>query len=426
MSDPSDHRSAGLKLFSLGVYTDMISKAVKNKQFYFVAFSLLIITLTVLSITKTRQLLSRASLLPNYLETEKGTLVGNVSVKTDPAASGGQYIEFNPDAPVNLSFQPTAPYYSTFYYMWYLNTNTDGTWSYWPDHGNTPPATWFSHYIPDPEVNVFDPANELYSSNDYNNFKWQVQKMADAHLEVAIASWWGQNRKEDTAFNSIITNFMARSDNPYPNLRWSIFYEPEFSSDPGASAIANDLNYFKSKFTGSPYFLKINGKPVIFVYAGTTDTTGMNQRWSDANALTGNSFYIVLKVYSGYQTSVPQPDSWHQYAPAVRSGQHSSFSYYVSPGFWLDDGSAERLPRDSQVFETAVKSMVTANTTWKLVETWNEWGEGSSVEPGEKVVVDSTGKEVIDNSASPSYNFANLYIDILGRNLPPLEAGTGR
>ena len=356
------------------------------------------------------------------LEAEAGSLTGSAAVIDDVNTSGGKYVRYGDSGGGGVtSFQPTAPYYATFFYIWYKNPNTDTSWSYWSDQGN-PPSTWFSHYLPDPNPSAFDPTQELYSANNYENFKWQVGKMAEARQEVAIASWWGQGTKEDTAFNNIITDFMGRSDNPYPNLRWSMYYEDEGFGDPSVATLVSDLTHIKNAFTNNPYYFKIDGKPVIFVYGNTTDEPGtILQRWSDANAQLGNAFYYVLKVFGGYATSSPQPSSWHQYAPASRSGQHGSYSYYVSPGFWLD-GQAERLARNAADFENAVKSMVNSNATWKLTQTWNEWGEGTSVEPGQQVVI-VNGIDAIDPNGTP---FGNLYVDILNRNLPPLEQGLGR
>ena len=367
-----------------------------------------------------KQLMKVFAQEPQAFEAESGQVTAPATVGTDPNAAGGSYVQFG--AP-SVNFQPSSPYYATFYYQWYKNSSTDGSWSYWSDHGNKPPSTWFSHFIPDNNPASFDPANELYSSNDYNNFKWQVAKMAEAKQEVAIASWFGPATREDVAFGNIVNSFMTKPDNPYPNLRWSIYYEDEGFADPAVSTIVSDLNHLKDKYTQSPYFFKIGGKPVIFVYADAADGSAMAKRWKDANSQIGNSFYVVLKVFAGYATDPNQPDSWHQYAPAVRSGSHVPYSAYVSPGFWLDDGSLERLVRNSADFENAVKAMVSANVAWKLTETWNEWGEGTSVEPGEQVRFNSaTAKDEPDPGG---YQFKNLYIDILNRNLPALEAGTG-
>lgn len=414
-----------------------------SKRTGLLLFLLVIGVLIYFALQKTTNVRSGAQ-APDLLEAELGVLSGAATIGSDAQASGGQFVQLGTIAqlltptptstpvgtatPVptgSLSFQPTAPYYATFFYMWYKAPTPDGSWSYWPDHSNNPPNTWFSKYLPDVNPSAFDPANELYSANNYSVFKWQVGKMAESRQEVAIASWWGQGTKEDVAFNNIINDFMGRLDNPYHNLRWSIYYEDEGFSDPNVATLVSDLTHIKNTFTNSPYFLKINGKPVIFVYGSAADEPGtVVQRWSDANTQVGNAFYYVLKLFNGYATASPQPNSWHQYAPAVRSGQHGAYSYFVSPGFWLDDGvSAERLPRNAAQFESAVQSMVAANTTWKLTETWNEWGEGTSVEPGLQVRLNTvTGKDEIDPNGYP---FGNLYVDILNRNLPPLEAGLG-
>jgi hypothetical protein len=381
--------------------------------------------LTILTLSKfNTEYRSKAAELTS-LEAESGTITGNVSIISDSSVSGGKYAMFTTSesgsSESTTSFQPTAPYYATFFYLWYKNPNTDSSWSYWTDSGNNAPTKWFAHYLPDPLPNIFDPAQELYSNNDYATFKWQAAKLAEAKQEVAIASWFGQNTKQDIALKNILNDFMSRTDNPYPHLRWVMYYEDEGFGDPSVATLVDDLTYIKNNFAVSKYFLKVNNKPVLFVY-GASEGPSTSQRWKDANTQLGNYFYIVLKVYTGWETDPNQPDSWHQYAPSSRLQKHAPHSMFVSPGFWKDDGSAVRLGRNLSEFQTAVSSMVNASVTWKLVQTWNEWGEGSSVEPGQQTMIDSTGKEVLDPNGTP---FGNLYIDVLRNSLPPLEQGTG-
>ncbi len=358
-------------------------------------------------------------------EAEDSVQSGSVVTGYD-AGSATTYIEFAPDTsvppPSTANFQPSAPYYTTFYYPWYGAPDTDGTWSYWQDKGNNPPATWFSHYLPDLDPTVFDPATELYSSNDTQVLYWQLAKMAEAKQEVAVSSWWGRGHKTDMAFASIVTDVMNRTDNPYPNLRWTLYYEPEGYSDPSSAEIAADLNYIAANYANQPAYLQIDGKPVIFVWAGAQDGVAMAARWSEANQLAEQPFYIVLKLFSGYKDVSPQPDSWHQYGPASRYSAHPPYSAVVSPGFWLDDGSeSPRLQRSLSEFRSAVTDMVAADAMWKIVTTWNEWGEGTSVEPGEQVRFNAdTGKDEPDPDAPP---FNNAYIDVLHELLPDLEQG---
>ncbi len=345
-------------------------------------------------------------------EAESGTVSGSVVVGADSSASGGSYVQFGTTA---SSFQPTAPYYATFFYPWYKNPNTDGSWSDWQDNGHSPAQNWFSNYLPDPDPTKFDPANELYSSNNDKIMYWQLGKLKEAKQEIAISSWWGQGHKTDAAFKHIVTDVMNRADNPYPNLRWTIYYENESLSNPTVDQIVNDLNYIKTNYASQPSYLKINGKPVIFVYADGLDGSDMASRWAQARSQTG--FYVVLKVYSGYKTDPNQPDSWHQYAPAIRYDSQAPYSFAVSPGFWLDQ-NAVRLSRDLTAFKSAVSAMVSSTATWKLTATWNEWGEGSSVEPGDQVTQTTSGTATLDPNGTL---FKNAYVDVLNQLLPPLE-----
>ncbi len=325
-----------------------------------------------------------------------------------------------PTGIVSTNFQPTAPYYATFFYPWSTNPNTSGqNWTYWNDLGNNPPNTWFSHYLPDYLPAVFDPANELYSSTNDNVLKWQLGKLKEAKQEVAISSWWGQGHKTDTALAYILRHTMNLIDNPYPNLRWAIYYEKEGAADPTLNEIISDLNYIADNYASDPVYFKVGGKPVVFVYGGASDTAGYAQKWEQARAVAKIPFYVVLKVFPGYTSYLSMADSWHEYAPAVRTGSSGNYYYFVSPGFWLDDGSAVRLNRDVAAFRTGVTNMVNSNATWKMTQTWNEWGEGSSVEPGTPVRLNTTtGKEEADPTAPV---FGNAYIDILNQLLPPLQ-----
>src|SRR6476646_744769 len=98
----------------------------------------------------------------------------------------------------------------------------------------------------------------------------------------------------------------ARATPPWPRFRatWRTFRSPTRPTRPS--------------------FLQINGRPVVFVYTDGLDACPMATRWHDANTF---GFYIVLKVFSGYRTCPAQPDSWHQYSPAVATDSQPGYSY---------------------------------------------------------------------------------------------------
>ncbi len=340
-------------------------------------------------------------------------------------------------------FQPTrSSIYTTFYYPWYGNPTTDPGWASWNGSGAKPPTNWASNYLPLPPnamnltTRAINPSVGLYSSADRSVFYWQISQMAQAHLEVAISSWWGRsasptsfnpglystNGRADYSFRQIITNWMNHTDNPYPNLRWSLYYEKEGFSDPSVAELVSDMQYIRDNYINQPGFLKVGGRPVLFVYGQSTDGCAMAQRWLQARAQSGVNFYLVLKLYSSYKNCTTPPDSWHQYAPAVRAGNYAPYASFISPGFWKK-GSAVTLARDLAAFDTAAVAMVQAATRWKMVQTWNEWGEGTSIEPGIQVQLTASGTAIVSTNAVP---FESNYINILAKRLPALQAGTGR
>jgi hypothetical protein len=160
-------------------------------------------------------------------------------------------------------------------------------------------------------------------------------------------------------------------------FRWSVYYERESLGDPTSAQISADLAHLRTAYASDPAFLRIAGKAVVFVYADGDDACGMAQRWRDADT---SGMHVVLKVFPGYQGCSAQPDGWHQYAPAVRVDVQRGVSASLSPGFWLY-GQQERLPRDVTAFRAAATTVATSGAPWQLVTTFNEWGEGTAVEP---------------------------------------------
>jgi hypothetical protein len=221
----------------------------------------------------------------------------------------------------------------------------------------------------------YHPTLGFYNSADHAIVDQQLDLAESAHLQAFIASWWGQNTPTDTALHSII----PYANTTHPNFKWTIYYEPEGQGNPSTAQIQSDLQYLAPLFA-SPNYLHINNKPVVFVYADGTDAAGMALRWAPLKA----NYYIVLKVYPNYASDPNQPDGWHQYAPAVAIDSQLPYSISVSPGFFKSGETTPRLARNITTFNTNINTMVTAHPVFELITTWNEWGEGTAIEPAQE------------------------------------------
>ncbi len=320
-----------------------------------------------------------ATSIPTSTPTATDTPVPPTATSTlaSPTATGTPTVANTPSPTSTAvpSFQPAPPIQAAFFYPWFPQA--------WTQQGIYP----YTNY---------HPSLGYYDSTDDATIDQQLTLIRDAHLEAMISSWWGVGHYTDTAFGHILGR-SERSGSPYQDLRWSIYYENESLGDPTVSQIVSDLQYLASNYFSQPGYLRVNGKPVVFVYADANDACGMADRWVQAKGQIGASIYVVLKVFSGYTACASQPDSWHQYAPAVEFDQQSTFSAVASPGFWLY-GQSPRLARDPVRFESDVKKVASSGAFWQLITTWNEWGEGTAIEPATE--------------------WGNTYIDILCRNLP--------
>src|SRR6476661_1404250 len=251
-------------------------------------------------------------------------------------------------APVQADTQPSFPIRAAFYYPWFPEA--------WNQQGFNP----FTNY--NPSLGFYDASQAVT--------KQHIAAMQYGGIQAGIASWWGQGSKTDTHIPGLLQAASGTS------FRWSIYYENESQGDPSVGQLTSDLTYLRDKYGNDPSFLRINGKFVVFVYADGADACGMADRWKQANTV---GAYVVLKVFVGYRNCVSQLDSWHQYSPAVATDSQKGYSYAIAPGFWKK-GDVVRLARDLTRWNQNVRDMVASGAPFQLVTTFNEWGEGTSVE----------------------------------------------
>ena len=246
--------------------------------------------------------------------------------------------------------QPEFPIRAAFYYAWYPDA--------WKQGGSD-------------NFTAFHPVEGAYDSDDPAIIQKHIEEMEYGNIQAGIVSWWGPGQSGDTVFPALLEAAANR------DFRWSVYYEAEGYGNPDVDQIAYDIRFILSKYGSDPAYLRVDGRPVIFVYADSNDNCSSVQRWKDANALNA---YIVFKVFSGYRSCPVQPDGWHQYGPATPDSDQTPYSYTISPGFDMLN-QAPKLSRDLPRWVASVKAMIDSEAQFELITTFNEWGEGTAVEP---------------------------------------------
>lgn len=240
---------------------------------------------------------------------------------------------------------------------------------------------WYPSSFSNPGTK-YHPTAGQYSSNDLGTVQSQIAQMRYAGMQAGIFSWWGAASSPGLPYgyqqvdNAFRVALQAAHGTPF---QWAVYFEsgsPAFG-DRSTGALQSYMAYIRDHYASDPNYLHVGGRPVIFVWPNAGDGCNMVQSWHDANI----GFYIVQKRFDGWQSCTGLADSWHEYSPNVYSSVLKPYSYSVSPGFDRYDSQGPHLARDPGQFDKAVAAMAAASTQWKLVTTFNEWGEGTAVEP---------------------------------------------
>jgi len=303
-----------------------------------------------------------------------------------------------------------------FFYPWYENPNTSGQWRHWTEGNYTTPTTWAANYLPNYPDSSWNPSVQLYDSRDIELLRWQDRAMARTGVDIAIASWWGIGGGEDYA--------LAKAILTCKSVQWCIYYEMEAYGNPTAQKIYNDIKYVADTYGPTRNYARIDGKWLVLVYGAVGEETA--NRWQQAKTLLARNGYQVY--LNGDRANGPVWDAVHSYHPIVYQGYTNTLpnvddSAWISPGFW-GYGNSPVLERSLSEFASAWDNIIENNASYRfvLIETWNEWHEGTQIEPGQEIIPDPQGfKPKLDGDYG--YTFIDTVAPSAVNNLHWTSAG---
>jgi len=275
-----------------------------------------------------------------------------------------------------------------FYYPWFGNaTNPIEKWRQWNKEGHNPPQTWASKYLPDVSGAGATTEQRLYDSFDIDVINRQMKLIKDCGIDTVIWSWMGST----TFSEKTMSNWWTKGTNP-TGLKHCIYYERLwYIPEQTEQYHINEVNYVKSKYAKDSRYLKINNKPAVFVYSrkpperDNVDATAYQidliKKWGKVRAATGVWLSLKTMLGDGWMNYKSNADSWHQYKPTVNYVKAVPYSSTVSVGFWRLNESTPRLARDTNRWKNDLIKMKNDGYPINLICTWNEWGEGTGIEP---------------------------------------------
>jgi len=275
-----------------------------------------------------------------------------------------------------------------FYYPWYGNPQGPSSrWFHWKGVGYEEIGSATDYPLLGP-----------YDSWDRRVLRSHIAMAKAAGIDGFISSWWGIGTFEDQAFQRLLD--VAEEE----GFKVTIYYESV--RDISKEQVVEELSYVLSKYSNHSAFLKIGGKPVLFIYA--VEAKGRDvEFWVDVirqveNRTGVKALYIGDTYNTGFLAAF---DGLHRYNPIgianhrieylIMSERVKSYSQpgaeeekiwcaSVVPGY--DDrkirSPGQYVPRDGgEYYERTWTAAVESNPDIVTICSWNEWHEGTEIEP---------------------------------------------
>ena len=234
----------------------------------------------------------------------------------------------------------------------------------YPQSWQGPGVDPFTRYHP--RLGAYDGAADSVIRDHVAAMRWGA-------VEAGIASWDGPGSSTDTRGRGLL----ASTGRTRSSFRWAVEVEAEVGGTPSPSAIAAQLGYLDAGLGRDRSYLRVRGRPVVFVDFGPSDGCEAARRWLKGNF---QRTYLLLPQWPGYQACRARPDDWFQLAPGQPAVSAGGRGFAISPGSFQAGTSAPALTRDLPRWYASVRAMVGSGASWQLVSSFNDWANGTAVE----------------------------------------------
>jgi glycoprotein endo-alpha-1,2-mannosidase len=348
-----------------------------------------------------------------------------------------------------------APVVGVYYYPWY--------------HGSREWRNVMRQHLKPPQ----QPKLGLYRSDSAEVVADHIAQSVRGGISFWAVSWWGPGHETDVNLQKAI---LAHPD--AGKLKYAILYEAtgRFGSfdRPSYRRWISDLTYLQEKYFNHPYYLRLDGRPVIFVYltreyfrnkgdealkemrekfpqiylvGDDVFGAGYRSEWAKKfDAVTAYDVYgqstgrfggtrkAVQFLADNYQHARQQANSVDRaFIPTIAPGYNDTAVRKGHPGrarYFSDvDGSQEGDVFRAMINQVALPNLDSRSGRMMMVTSFNEWFEDSQIEatagtaPTTDVDDSNDGKYYTGGQRYVDYGY--LYLDIL-RDLSGAAAPTGK
>jgi glycoprotein endo-alpha-1,2-mannosidase len=276
-----------------------------------------------------------------------------------------------------------------FYYGWYANPDVSGGWAHWP------------------EGVADEPQAGRYDSHDPKAIQAAFGQAQSAGITGVIVSWWRPGDFQDRGMPLIL----AAAEQA--GLKVTIYYEvAKPRQSPTPQATEDDLLDILARYANHLAWLRSANQPVVFVYSRALNElhlTGwerviseVKRRHAGGVCFVGDEISTAAsKVFDGVHTYNPTSQTANMNIDEIRAWARATYPRWVRtaggriscvtviPGY--NDTKLKRPgPRPTtdrhggETYRILWQEAIAAQPNWILITSWNEWHEGSEIEPSKE------------------------------------------
>lgn len=340
--------------------------------------------------------------------------------------------------------------------------------------GSTVVANYYPWYSPDRhQAFVDEPVLEDYDSRDDAVIERHVEWATAYGVDAFCASWWGQGSWEDETLREHYLPNDATDD-----LEFCILYEStemlgedfprSFDDAQTRAQFVDDVAYLAEHYFGEDNYLRIDGKPVVYVYRAMDFQGDVAAAFAAAEDAAGEEVCFVLEIVdwrfpnahddklmraadgvTAYEMFRSIPDIDDNFAERMAAyypewllaaADHDcAFMPVAMPGFSnrminddYDRPAVSRSPERMRRVCELTQRYLDPTLDLSFVTSWNEWHEHTQVEPSEEhgtsdleIVSDTLAADDTDHWLTDTARFTLSFdetireSEITGEEYPP-------